>query len=504
MGAGPLQHRPAQGGVSAGVGDYFCLQTGEHALFVAAGGDRDLHGMPLGMDLHAFGPGQAHLDRPFGDPGEEGGVMLYAHVLLAAEAAAHHGRLHPHLFRGQVQHEGHFLLGLVDALVAGDHVHALAFGTGHGAFRLQKGVLGEGQAEFGGHGVGGAGQSRVRVAVADPFVGQQIAFAARAFVDQRGSLRHGLLRRKHAGKRLVFHFDQGKGFSDCLFAFPGHQSQSVPAEAGDLARRDQHRVVVEQVADHQAAGYIICSEHGGYSRRLGGLRRVDGEYFGPRVFRTQGRAEEHALHGDVVGVSGRARGLGVGVHPGQGQAQVVAFRIMQLLFAPLHCGGQQYGLFDLFIAGAAADIVAQGLLHLLRRGGGVGVQQGLGADYHAGDAETALHGPARGKGPGIEVPLRRSESLQSEDACALQPVRLQGAGLAGLAVHQNGAGAAGAFAAAVLHRGQAQVVPEQAQQSFVFGGGHGLTVHRKAGHFWFSFGLEQIRADRNSRGTRCG
>lgn len=47
-------------------------------------------------------------------------------------------------------------------------------------------------------------------------------------------------------------------------------------------------------------------------------------------------------------------------------------------------GGQEHGVLDLLVAGAAADIVAQGEADLLPAGVRAGVDQALGAHDHTG------------------------------------------------------------------------------------------------------------------------
>ena len=139
-------------------------------------------------------------------------------------------------------------------------------------------------------------------------------------------------------------------------------------------------------------------------------------------------------------------------------------------------------LDDLHIAGAAADVVADGEGGLLTGGVGVYIQQRLSGDDHAGDAEAALHGPRLTEGKDVDLLLPVGESLHGDDGLALQLVRLRYAGLGGLAVNEDVAGAAGTLAAPVLHRGQVQGIPQIADEFLIFLHGDGVTVDDKAGH----------------------
>ena len=86
----------------------------------------------------------------------------------------------------------------------------------------------------------------------------------------------------------------------------------------------------------------------------------------------------------------------------------------------------------------------------------------------------------------------------SEGACG--PLGGQDAGLDGLAVHQDGAGAAGALAAPVLYTGEMQGIPQVAEQLLVVFHCHGPAVHGKFCHGKF---LLDCRAQPWSHGHRC-
>ena len=73
--------------------------------------------------------------------GEQGGMALHGHVLLAAEAAAVGHLDDPHLFLGQAQQRGHLAPVLIDSLALRIETHAALFGQGDRGLGLQEGVL---------------------------------------------------------------------------------------------------------------------------------------------------------------------------------------------------------------------------------------------------------------------------------------------------------------------------------------------------------------------------
>ena len=91
---------------------------------------------------------------------------------------------------------------------------------------------------------------------------------------------------------------------------------------------------------------------------------------------------------------------------------------------------------------------------------------------------------AEGEGKDLLLPV--AEALHRDNGLALQLVRLGNAGLGGLAVNENVAGAAGALAASVLHGGQMQLVPQKADQLLIFFHRYGAAVYDKCCHMFRS------------------
>ena len=100
-----------------------------------------------------------------------------------------------------------------------------------------------------------------------------------------------------------------------------------------------------------------------------------------------------------------------------------------------------------------------------RLGFGIAVEQPLRGEDHAGGAEAALHREAVREGALQRMQLAAvGEPLQRLDRAALDALRRDQAGELKLAVDQHRAGAAGALPAAVLRRGQPELVAEHVDE----------------------------------------
>ena len=209
---------------------------------------------------------------------------------------------------------------------------------------------------------------------------------------------------------------------------------------------------------------------------------MDGQHPCTGVLAADGAAVEHPVQIYVIRVLAGAGDLFLHVYPVDPAAYLPVHRCLRQLVLPEAFCRQQDPVDDLHIAGAAADVVADGKGRLLPAGIRVRVQQGLGGDHHARDAEAALNGPRLAEGPCIDLLLPVGQALHRQDVFSLQLIRLRNTGLGGLAVDQHRAGAAGALAASVLHRGQAQLVSQKPQQLLIFLSGYRFAVYRKNSH----------------------
>ena len=480
VGTGPLQHRPAQGGVGSGVGNDVGGYALDDAVLVTAHGELHLHGVPLGMDEDAFRTGEPAFYRTLGEIGHQGGVVLDGDVLLAAEAAAHQQVLHLHLLHRQAQHGGSLVLGIVGALVRGENHHAVPVRVSYGALRFQKGMLRVWRIELPGQHMLAFGDGKCGVAPLDVLVGHEVA----ALVNQGRIRQHGLLGRADGLQHLVVHLHQFLGLLQNLLGLGGNDADGVSQIVGGAAHGDHGVPVLHQMAHLVLPGDICGGEHAHHPRKGLGLLRADGLHQGPGMGGADGGGADHALHIYIVGINPGALDLLRHVDAVDPAAQLPGPALLLIGDAslPEDLGRQAHALDDLHVSGTPADVGPQGEPDLLHSGVRADVQQALGRHDHAGDAEAALNGPRFAEAIGVGLLLKIAEALHGENAFALHLIRRKDAGSCSLAVHQDGAGAAGALAAPVLHTGQAQLVPQEADELLIFFGSDGFPVHNKCSH----------------------
>ena len=370
------------------------------------------------------------------------------------------------------------MLGVVSALVRGKDHDPLPVGIGHGALRLQEGVLCPGSGESLGQNVLGLCDGLRRVAPLDVLVGQQVA----VLMDQGRVRQHGLPGRADHGQLLIVHLHQGLGLGQDLRCLGGHQADGVAQIVGDIPHSDHGVPVLHQVAHLVLPGDVsggIDTHHAGQGL---GLLRMDGQHPGPGIGAADGGAVDHAVQINIVGIGAGAGDLLPHIHPGHPRAQRPVLGRLRHRAGAEHLRRQQNGVNDLHIPGTAADIAADGKGRLLPGGVQIFVQQPLGTHDHARDAKAALNGSGGAEGVCIDISFKVRQALHRDDGLALQLVGLGNAGPGGLAVHKNGAGAAGTLTASVLHAGQVQLIPQKAQELLILLHGHGLAVHGKSCH----------------------
>ncbi len=478
MGAGPLQNRPAQGGVGPGVGNDLRRHPLDDAVFVAAQGEFHLHGVALGMDQKALCPGKLHFHRALCEIGDQGGVMLDGHVLLAAKAAAHQAVADLHQFRPQAQHPHDLVLGVVGPLVCREDQYPLPLRIGHGALRFQEGMLRPRGVEPPGEDVLGFGNRHGGVAPLDVLVGKEVPGP----VHQGCAGKHGLPGAADHRQFLIVHPHQFLGPGQDLLALGSHQADGVPQIVGDIPHGNHGVPVLHQVAHLVFAGDVGGSVDPHHPRQGQGLFCMDGQHPGPGVLGADGAGVNHTLYVHVVRIGACACDLLLYIHPGHPGSQGPVLGGLRHLSGAEDLRCQQDAVDNLHIAGAAADIVPDGKGGLLPGRGGVLIQQPLGGHHHPRDAEAALDGPGHAEGVGIGLLLEIRQALHGDDSLPLQFIGLGDAGLGGLPVDEDGAGTAGALAASVFHRGQAQFVPQIAKEFLILLHSHTTAVHGKYYH----------------------
>ena len=478
VGAGPLQNRPAQGGIRPGIGIDLCPDAQDVAGFVAAQGEVHLHGVALGVDEKALRPAELHLNGPLREIGRKSRVMLDGNVLLSAETPAHQAVADLHLLRREAQHPHGLVLGIVGALVRGKDHDSVPLRIGHGALRLQEGVLRPGGGEAAAQHVSRPGDGTLGVAPVNVLVGQEVSGG----MHQRSALRHGLPEGADLGQLLIVNFHQGLGLGQDLRCLCRNEADGIAQVMGDASLGDHGIPVLHQVPHLVLPRDVLRRKDADNAGQGTGLLRVDGQHPGPGISAADGAGIDHAVQVDVIRIDAGALHLLLHVHPGDPGAHGPVARSLRQLPGAEDLRRQQNGVDDLHITRAAADVGTDGEGRLLPGGGGIDVQQPLGGHHHARGAETALDRPRLTEGVGVDGLLPVGKALRRDDGLPLQLVGLGDAGPRGLAVDEDGAGAAGAFAAAVLHGGETQLIPQETEELPVFLRGDAAAVDGESGH----------------------
>ena len=509
--AGTLEHRAAERGIRAGVGDHLGLDALNESVAIAAHGDGHLHRVPLRVDEHTFLSAELHLDRTAREIGDERRVVLHRHILLAAEAAADEHIGHMDLFLGKPQQTGDLPRRVVSALIGGEDGQPVLVGIGDRALRLEEGVLRVRRFVMIHQHIVRVADGLIGVAAADVLFAQQVA----GLMHERRKGLGGIGRAEHRLERLVVDLDERLCLLQSLLRLRRHKADGVAEVVGDPADGDHRVPVLLQMADLDLPRNVlrgVDADHAGQGLRL---FLMDGKHPRAGVFAAHGAGVEHTVHIQIIRILAVALHLFRHVHAHSAFTDAIAcLFLLRQLAAAEDLRREQNAVDDLHIARAAADVVADGERRLLARRRGIRVQQRLGGDDHARDAEAALHRAGLAEGVGIYVLLPVGKALDRKDGLSLQLVRRGNAGLRRLAVDEDMAGAARALAASVLDGGEAQLVAQEADELLIFLRLHGLSVHGKCRHsgvslpklfvwtaYYFSFSLYHIRPKLQQKDT---
>ena len=484
MRTGALEHRAAQRRVGTGIKVDLAVQAGKVALGIAAQCKDTVHGVALGMERERLGTRELALHGTLELICGERGQVLDGHVLLAAKATAHEHGLDDHALGLVIpaKHMGALFARIVGALVGRLHLDAVLVREGHGALGLQEGMLGKGRGKALRHGKRALGQrlggvaARHMAALAHVVLElHRVAKGKEAVVQARGVGSPGLDNVTHGLQRLVIDLYELLGLLERRLILGNHQHDGIAHAAGDIALGDHDVPVLDKVAD-LVDRHILGAQDAHHTGQGLGLGGVDGKHTGARILGAHGAGIGQARLielVDVIGVLALAEYLLAHVDTEGALAHAVVVAALQvlvdLLFAAEHRSGQRNALDNLFVAGAAADVAADGVLNLLLGGLGVLGDQRRTRHDHAGDAKTALHGAHGAKGVHKGLAHVLGQALDGHDVAAGGKGGGQHARLDGRTVHMNGAGAASALGAAVLGGVNVQVVAQVAQQRFVLG-----------------------------------
>ena len=281
-----------------------------------------------------------------------------------------------------------------------------------------------------------------------------------------GDVAHGL-------QRLVIDLYELLGLLERRFVLGDHQHDGIAHAAGDIALGDHDVPILDKVAD-LVDRHVLGAQDAHHTGQGLGLGGIDGEHAGARILGAHGAGvgQTRLIElVDVVGILALAEHLFTHVDAEGALAHAVVVAALQvlvdLLFAAEHRSGQRDALDNLLVAGAAADVAADGVLDLLLGGLGVLGDERRARHDHTGDAKTALHGTHGTKGVHKGLAHVLGQALDSHDVATGGKGGGQYARLDGRAVHMDSAGAAGALGAAVLGGMDVQVVAQVAQQRLV-------------------------------------
>ena len=459
-----MQDGAAQGSVSAGISDDNALHAGQDAVLVTGSGELHLHGMTLNMVVQGFLTGELDLDGTLGMPCHQDSVLLDGHIFLTAEAAADQGCTGVDLLSGNVQHDGTFSLNVVDGLAGGVNQDAvLALGHRHGALGLHEAMLLPGGLILTGDNILGVLDGLVSVATNQVCTAHDVAVG----VDQGSIALQSVIRIGDGLQNLVVDLDQSSDLVHLFLVLGGDDGNDVADITGDITLAHHNVPVVLDVTD-LVDGNISLGQNlhaVGVRFCLGGVNTGDQS---TGVLGVDGLCVQHTVDADIVSEDAGAVDLlsgvdtlGVLIHvQGLGSSR-------DLLLLTEELSSHQDGVFDLLVAGAAAEVALDGFLDFLTGGSQIDVQQALGRDDHAGDAEAALNSASLGEAVLVDLHFLSRNALDGEDLLAFQFAQRRNASLGLLAIDQNGTGTAGTFTAAVLGCSQAQVVTEEGQKLLV-------------------------------------
>ena len=214
------------------------------------------------------------------------------------------------------------------------------------------------------------------------------------------------------GRQLgVIHLYQRGNLVQLIFLICGDDSQHIAHIPGDIALPHHHIPVLLDVADI-IARHIRLGQHP-HAVRVGlSVADINVLNAGAGIAGIDAAGIKHSVHRDVVGKNAaavdllrRVDTLGMFIH-----AQCFGGR-RNRLFLPEELRRHQNGILNLLVAGAAAEIAPDGLLHIGAGGGKIRVQQAFGGDDHAGNAEAALHRARLGKAMLINAHFRGGNTL---------------------------------------------------------------------------------------------
>ena len=278
MGAGPFQHRSAQGCVGACVKVDITIQRRKDPVLVTAQRESSFHGVAFRVEVYGFLAAEPCLHRTLIDPGRQRGDMLDRNIFLPAKSAADQLVLYHHPLRFPAEHDGGLLAGVIDALIRAQDLDAVLVRKRHCAFRFQERVFSKRRRKRLRHRIGRRRQRCCRVT---PGHMARLAKVA-GTVYFRRVRRHRLGDGSHRCQRLIFDFDLFLCFFQDCFRLCNHQADGVAYAAGHISHGNHDIPVLLEMPDLVVRN-IRRRQHADDAFHGQRFRRVDGYNPRPRV-----------------------------------------------------------------------------------------------------------------------------------------------------------------------------------------------------------------------------
>ncbi len=313
-------------------------------------------------------------------------------------------------------------------------------------------------AELGLDGVGRGRQRGLDVAAREGADLEEVA----AVVDRRRALLQRPFRVGDRVERLDLDLDPFGGAPGVVPGVGHHHGEDIADIAGRLAGRDHDRPVVDDEPVAPDARDVVGGQDPLHPRPGFGGAGVDAEHPGARVLRQHQAAVEHSgnLHvGDKVLF---AEDLIAAQVARAGAADAVLRRLGR---EGRSRSGKLDRVDDAVVAGAAAEVAGEGLLHAITVVGEAAIDEMGGPHGDARSAETALDRAGADKALGQELPLVLGKPLEGRDVAAGNLARVEETRQGRFVIEEDGAAAADALRrAAVLDRGDAEVLPQHIEE----------------------------------------
>ena len=306
----------------------------------------------------------------------------------------------------------------------------------------------------------------VGIAADQVFMGQDIRTGRR--MDQRSPFFQSVGGTGQGRQFFIFDVDEFLGLFQDFRRFRSHQGNGVAQEVRRRAHRDERIPIGLQVADFDGTRDVIGRQDTDDTGQGLGLFRMDGLDDSPRIGAADGTAITHAGQVDgiqVIRILADTQDLGFDVDALAriaDTAVAAADRDCLACAQQVRCHGD--GVDDFLIARTAADIVADGGGDFQPRRRRVGVDEGLAAHDHAGDAEAALDGAGFAKSIDEDILFPLGQAFDSQHVFTGHAADLLDTGLGRLAVDDDGTSPASPFTATILDGFQAQVVAQDVDE----------------------------------------